>query len=108
MYRLSTTSSVTDNVRQPTVRERQPTRLSLAGLPVKGSDSARFGILTLSDFACPFCARFARETLPLVSDKYLKTGEVVLAFRHHPLERIHRDAVKAAVAADCAGDQGRF
>ena len=46
--------------------------------------------------------------MPTLEDKYLKTGKVLLAFRHLPLESIHPFAQKAAEAAECAGRQDRF
>jgi protein-disulfide isomerase len=61
-----------------------------------------------SEFECPFCARFAADTLPALEKTYVATGKVLLAFRHFPLERIHPSAMQAAEAAECAGSQGRF
>jgi protein-disulfide isomerase len=43
-----------------------------------------------------------------VIDKYVKAGKVQVVFRHLPLDRIHPLAHKAAEAAECAGQQGRF
>jgi protein-disulfide isomerase len=39
---------------------------------------------------------------------YVKTGKVLLAFRHFPLARRHVSAPAAAQAAICAQRQGRF
>ena len=35
-------------------------------------------------------------------------GRVAVMFRNYPLTRIHRYAMKAAIAAECASDAGRF
>jgi predicted DsbA family dithiol-disulfide isomerase len=43
-----------------------------------------------------------------VTERYIKSGEVQLAFRHLPLKQIHPWAEVAAQAALCAGAQGRF
>jgi protein-disulfide isomerase len=50
---------------------------------------------------------FAHEVLPVLERDYISTGKVVLAFRHLPL-KIHQFALGAAVASECAGDQGKF
>jgi len=82
--------------------------VSLAGAPVKGSQAARVAIIQYAEFECPYCARFAAETLPLLEREYVDTGRVLLAFRHLPLERIHPSAVIAAAGAECAARQDRF
>ena len=81
--------------------------LSLEGAAVRGVPTAKVGMLMFSDFECPFCARFARETLPALEKTFVATGDVQIAFRHLPLQR-HSLARKAAEAAQCAGRQGKF
>lgn len=81
--------------------------LSIDGVARRGSVRAPTVIITFSDFECPFCGRFARETLPLLERDYVATGLVQLVFRHLPLP-IHQHAMKAAQAVQCAGEQGRF
>ena len=61
-----------------------------------------------SDFLCPYCARFARETLPELKRVYVVTGKALLAFRHRPIEKLHPLALQASIAAHCAGLQGMF
>jgi protein-disulfide isomerase len=75
---------------------------------LKGSQAAPVVLLVYSDFECPFCRRFATEVLPAIEREYVDSGKVALAFKHLPLERIHANAVGAAVAAECAGEQGKF
>ena len=81
--------------------------LSLAGAAVQGDARANVAIIEFSDFQCPYCARFATETLPAFLDKYVKPGRVLFAFRHMPL-RIHPVAQKAAASAECARRQEKF
>jgi protein-disulfide isomerase len=64
-------------------------------------------MIVFADFECPFCGRFTREVLPIIEQEYLSTGRLQLVYHHFPLPS-HRNAVSAAVAADCAGQQGRF
>lgn len=82
--------------------------VSLEGAALKGRREARVAIIEYSDFQCPFCARFAADTLPEIDKTYIATGKVLMAFRHLPLEAIHPFAVGAATSAECAGQQGRF
>lgn len=81
--------------------------LSVADAPVLGDPNAQVGIVLFSDFECPFCAKFARETLPELKRKYVDTGKAFLVFRHLPLP-IHKNAQKAAEAAECGAQQGKF
>lgn len=81
--------------------------VSMAGGLTMGEPSAPIVLLMFSDFDCPFCTRFAMETLPTLRRDFVRTGLVQLAFWNFPLD-IHPEARKAAEAAECAGDQGRF
>jgi protein-disulfide isomerase len=69
-----------------------------------GSAAAPVTIIEYSDFQCPFCAQAHRE-LKQVRAKWGNRLNVV--FRHYPLES-HAHAFEAAVAAECAAEQGRF
>ncbi len=74
---------------------------------VKGSANAPVTIVEFSDYECPYCRRFATETLPQIILKYVDTGKAKLIFRDFPLS-FHQNAQKAAEAAECAGDQGKY
>jgi protein-disulfide isomerase len=70
-----------------------------------GSTSAPVTIVEFSDFQCPYC----RAIEPLLKQTLLKYGgRVALIYRHFPLSQIHPLAYSAAIAAECAGSQGRF
>lgn len=73
--------------------------------PGRGPATAPVTIVEFSDFQCPFCASF-EPVLKTVMTKY--PGKIRLVYRHLPLTQIHPDAEKAAEAAICAGNQGRF
>ena len=104
---------------QPPRNQRQgatlPSRAVLPSEPVPlqgaawlGQPTARFAVLEYSDFLCPYCAKAALEVLPTFIEKHVKTGAVMLAFRHFPLERLHPFAITAAAAGECAATQGKF
>ena len=82
--------------------------VSIAGAILKGSPTAPVVIVEYSEFECPFCASFVRTTFGDLDREYIATGRVVFAFRHLPLETIHRHALKAAEASECANRQRRF
>jgi protein-disulfide isomerase len=85
-----------------------PTRaISIAGAIVNGKGSAKVAVIEYFDFQCPYCRVFARTTLPLVQRKYVDSGDVVFVFRQLPLKG-HQFAFRAAEAAQCAAEQGRF
>jgi protein-disulfide isomerase len=71
---------------------------------VQGPADAPVKIVVFSDFECPFCGRLV-PTLSEILKKY--PGKIRIAFRDFPLE-FHSNARKAAEAARCANDQGKF
>lgn len=74
---------------------------------VKGDTAAPVQLVEVSDFQCPYCAQFYRETYPGIDSLYVQTGKVEyvwisLAAAGHPR------AWPAIEAAFCAGAVGRF
>jgi len=82
--------------------------IDIAGAAVKGTPTARVAIIEFSDYECPFCSRHALNTLPELAKEYIDTGKIRYVFRNLPLESIHPNAMRAAVAAECAGEQGKY
>lgn len=76
-------------------------------LPIKGNKDAPVTIVEFSDYQCPFCARFFKETLPKIQEEYISTGKVKFAYRDYPLP-MHSVAQKASEAARCADEQDAF
>jgi protein-disulfide isomerase len=72
------------------------------------SNRATLSIVEFSDFECPFCGRYTRDTYPRVKAELVEKGIVSYSFRHLPLENIHRSAFRAAEVTECAGAQGKF
>lgn len=82
--------------------------ISLDDDPVLGNPDAPLTIVEFSDFQCPFCAKFHTQTLPLIRDNYIKTGKVKFVYRDFPISAIHPNALPAALASECADEQGKF
>jgi protein-disulfide isomerase len=89
-------------------RAARPERMSVSSRPFRGSGAARVVMVEFSDYQCPFCGRFYRETLPLLTKDYIDAGKVKYVFNNLPLDDLHPIAFKAALAVECAGDQGKF
>jgi protein-disulfide isomerase len=81
--------------------------VNLAGDHYKGDPDAPVVVIEFSDFECPFCRDHALDVQPVVDAALVDSGEVLWVFKHLPLD-IHPSARVAAVAAECAGDQGQF
>lgn len=79
----------------------------LRGERTKGSATAPVTMYEISDFECPYCAEFWRETLPAIERDYVATGKVRLIFVNMPLP-MHANAEPAAELAMCAARQHRF
>ena len=94
---------------QPTPQQApQPVRISLDDDPIRGDPDAPITIVEFSDFQCPFCARFHVQTLPSIIEEYIEEGKVNLVYRDFPIQSIHPNALPAAVAAECANEQGKY
>src|SRR3989344_4635942 len=74
---------------------------------VEGSANAPVTIIEFSDFQCPFCSSFYNSALTQIRKDYVETGKVKIIYRDFPLS-FHPEAQKAAEAAECAKDQGKF
>jgi protein-disulfide isomerase len=72
--------------------------------PIKGPAGAPITIVEYSDYQCPFCAR-VNPTLERVMQTY--GDKVKIVFKDFPLPN-HPEAPKAAEAAHCAGEQGKY
>src|SRR2546425_11198883 len=84
-----------------------PVRTSVADAPVLGRADAPVPLVESPDYQCPFCQRFFATTLPALKKDYIDTGKLRFVYRDFPLE-MHPHAREAAVAAHCAGEQGKY
>lgn len=82
-----------------------PAELDRYGVEL-GDPDAPVVVREFADYQCPACASFARVHEQLRTD-YIDTGKVRLVFFELPLSQ-HRNALPAAQAARCAGDQDAY
>ncbi|MDR3703587.1 MAG: thioredoxin domain-containing protein [Candidatus Sulfopaludibacter sp.] len=72
-----------------------------------GSPTAPVVCEIYTDYECPHCAIFYRETVPLLMDRYVRTGRVRLVHRDFPLQRNQYSRL-AARYANAAGIIGQY
>lgn len=70
-----------------------------------GDLSAPVKIIIYSDFQCPYCAEYY-STIEQAKKEF--GNKLVIAFRHFPMAKIHPLAMTAAIASECAAEQGNF
>lgn len=66
---------------------------------------AKLTIVQFADFQCPF-SKDEATTFRTLMAKY--GDRVRFVYRDYPLDDIHPDATQAALAAECAAEQGKF
>ncbi|KKT43391.1 MAG: hypothetical protein UW64_C0027G0014 [Microgenomates group bacterium GW2011_GWC1_44_37] len=79
-------------------------KLNLTKSYVTGAANAKIKVVEFTDFECPYCER-AFPTVNAIMEKY--KGKISLEYKSFPLS-FHPSAQKAAEAALCAGEQGKF
>lgn len=82
-------------------------KAKINGDPFMGSPDAPLVIVEFSDFECPFCGRFFRNTLPRIKKDYIDSGKLKYVFKDFPLA-FHKKAPKAAEASHCAGEENKY
>lgn len=71
---------------------------------IRGDKNAKVTMIEYSDFQCPYCGAFD-PTITKVFESY--KGKVRWVYRHFPLS-FHPNAEPAALASECASEQGKF
>lgn len=84
----------------------QDENIILGNAPILGNPKAPLTLVEFGDFQCPFCGRFFETTEKDLIEKYVKTGKAKFAFRNFAF--LGPESQWAAVAAECAKEQGKF
>jgi len=82
-------------------------KVSTEGAFAMGSKDAPLTMVEFTDFQCPFCQRFHVQTFAELKKNYIDTGKLRFVSRDLPLD-FHPNAMQAANAGRCAGEQGQF
>ncbi|MFH8080965.1 MAG: DsbA family protein [Candidatus Aenigmatarchaeota archaeon] len=77
-------------------------------IPTAGNPNATVTIKSFSEFQCLYCSEFFIKTYPKIKSKYIESGKVKFMFYEFPLEELHPFSMKAAEAARCAHEQGKY
>lgn len=77
------------------------------GAAVIGDPKAKVTMVEFTDYQCPFCGRHYNETHKTLMEQYVKTGKVKIVLRDQALP-FHPNALPAAMAARCAGEQNKY
>jgi len=72
-----------------------------------GSPTAPVVMVNFSDFGCPYCASFSRETYPALAREFIATGQVFYKYVPIGLGTFF-NGKQAARASECAAEQGKF
>jgi len=72
----------------------------------RGDPRAPVVILDFSDFGCPYCGEFSRQTYPVIEREYVRTGKVY--FKYMPFIAGFPHGREATRASECAAEQGKF
>jgi protein-disulfide isomerase len=90
----------------PRVDEKVRMPVAPGGFEV-GSANAPLTLIEYTDFQCPFCRQFHTGAYEEIKKNYIDTGKLRFVSRDFPLD-MHDNAPRAALAARCAADQGKF
>jgi protein-disulfide isomerase len=74
---------------------------------IVGDPNAPVKIVEYSDFQCPYCRNFSRDTEQKLIDAFVATGKVSFEYRTFG-QFIGVESLRAGEAAYCAGDQQKF
>ena len=97
-----TTSSSVGQPAQPTGPARR-----IPGDPLAmGRVNAPVVLIEYSEFQCPFCGMFSRNTQPDLIKKYVTNGTLRIEWRDFPY--LGPESTTAALASRAAADQGKF
>lgn len=73
---------------------------------ILGRASAPVTIVEFGDYQCPFCGRFFKQFEPKLREDYIVSGKAKFVYRDFAF--LGEESKIAALAAECAGDQGKY
>lgn len=92
----------------PVAANQAPRRykIPIEGAPSIGPENAAITIIEFSDYQCPYCTKWHQEVYHQLMETY--KGKIRFIYKDFPLFSIHENAIPAAEAAYCAGEQNKY
>jgi len=90
----------------PPVNDKVSIAFPSGGYSVGRAD-APLTLVEYTDYQCPFCQQYHNAAFAQIKANYIDTGKVKFVSRDFPLP-FHENAMRSAVAARCAAEQGKF
>ena len=75
---------------------------------IGGNQNASVVLIEFADYECPYCRDFANTTMKQIERDYIGNGQIGFIFQDFPIESSHPHAFGAALAAQCASEQGHL
>ena len=72
-----------------------------------GNKNAKVTVIEFSDYQCPFCRTFWKDTFGQLKKDYMDTGKIKFVYRDYPLG-FHPSSHISAEASECAEDEGKY
>jgi protein-disulfide isomerase len=69
--------------------------------------SGKHVVELFADFQCPACINFAKTIAPII-EWYAEKWQLTIVYRQFPLNSIHKNANRDAIAALCAQEQEKY
>lgn len=96
-----------EKIEQELQGEKTKLTIDISNEPSLGEEDAPVVVVEFTDFQCPFCQTAFTSSYPQLKKEYVETGKVKYVVKDFPLP-FHANAQKAAEAANCASDQGKY
>jgi len=77
--------------------------IDVAGRPIRGNPAAKVTVINYDDLECPYCARMHQSLFPDTMERY--KDQVRFIYKDDPLTELHPWAMRAAIDANCIGEQ---
>lgn len=85
---------------------QEPTKPEIDDDVILGDAQAPVTIFIFSDYQCPYCGKFFKESELLIRKNYVETGKAKMVYKD--LAFLGPESIAASQAAECARDQGKY
>lgn len=85
-----------------------PIQMPIGESPFLGEEDAPVVLFEFTDYHCPFCRQHVEQTYPRLVKEYVETGKLKIVLKEFPIQKLHPQAARAAMAAQCAGGQNQY